>query len=349
MANPREPINDVQDVSRRRLLQTVSTAAVVGLQSALTRSKATAAVPSPGNSATGLMGPRPTKKLRMAVVGGGFGAHFYWHEHPDCEVTAISDLREDRQKILMENYRCTKAYGEFHPMLKDPNVDAVAIFTPPPQHVDDCVDVLNAGKHVVCAVPAAFTLEQCQKLVDTVKQTGLTYMQAETSCYSAGTMTAHKLAREGKFGTIYYTQGEYFHDVSDYHLGGKPTGIIFDAEGKRTWRWGFPVAKYPTHASGPIILVSDDPMTEVSCLGWGPKDIPYADNPYHNRFVNISFLAKTKRGNASRICVHHCMDTRRYLRARGILRYGHDLLGEKVRHSRTDVTRGREAGTRARR
>lgn len=195
-------------------------------------------------------------------------------------------------------------------MLKDTNVDTVAIFTAPTQHVAHCVDVLNAGKHVVCAVPAAFTLEECQKLVDIVKKTGLTYMQAETSCYSSGTMTAHQLARAGKFGTIYYTQGEYLHDVSDYHPGGERTGLLYDASGQRTWRYGFPEAKYPTHATGPIILVTDDPMTEVSCLGWGPTNSPYADNPYHNRFINVSFLAKTRKGNASRICIHHYLGSR---------------------------------------
>lgn len=306
MADSASTEKDVQGVTRRRLLQTVSTAAVVGIHSALGGSKATAASPTPAASPSALMGPRPAKKLRMAVVGGGFGSHFYWHEHPDCEVTAVSDLRPDRQKILAQKYRCDNVYGEFHPMLKDPKVDAVAIFTDAPLHVDHCVDVLNSGKHVVCAVPAAFTLEQCQRLVDTVKKTGLTYMQAETSCYSAGAMTAYKLAREGKFGTIYYTQGEYLHDQGGYHPGGKPDGLLFGPQGQHTWRYGYPPAKYPTHSTGAIIMVTDDPMTEVSCISWGPKNNPYADSPYHNRFWNVTFLAKTRAGNASRICIHNC-------------------------------------------
>jgi hypothetical protein len=219
-------------------------------------------------------------------------------------VTAVSELRDDRRKLLVERYHCNKAYGDFHQMLGDSNVDAVAMFTPAPQHVTDCVDVLNAGKHVVCAVPAAFTLEECQRLVDTVKKTGLTYMQAETGCYHAATMTAYNLARQGKFGTIYYTQAEYLHDMGDFHKGGKPTGLLY-YQGKRTWRYGYPPAKYPTHATGPVILVTDDPMTEVACLGWGPKNDPFADNPYHNRFENVTFLAKTKHGNSSRIAIQH--------------------------------------------
>jgi len=26
------------------------------------------------------------KKIRMGVVGGGFGVSFHWHEHPNCIV-----------------------------------------------------------------------------------------------------------------------------------------------------------------------------------------------------------------------------------------------------------------------
>ncbi len=32
-------------------------------------------------------------KVRIGVVGGGFGADFHFHEHPNCIVEAVSDLR----------------------------------------------------------------------------------------------------------------------------------------------------------------------------------------------------------------------------------------------------------------
>ena len=38
------------------------------------------------------------KKIRMGVVGGGFGTSFQWHEHPDCVVEAVSDLRPERRE-----------------------------------------------------------------------------------------------------------------------------------------------------------------------------------------------------------------------------------------------------------
>ena len=74
-----------------------------------------------------------TKIIRMAVVGGGFGASFYWHEHPYCNVTAVTDLRQDRRDILRDRYKCDSVYDSLEQMLKKANdIDAVAIFVPEP-------------------------------------------------------------------------------------------------------------------------------------------------------------------------------------------------------------------------
>ncbi len=256
-------------------------------------------------AAGALMGPREAKRLRIGMVGGGFGAAFPWHEHPQCEVVAVSDLHADRRHRMRERFRCNNVYQEFHPMLRDPQVDAVAIWTGAPDHARHVLDALNAGKHVISAVPAAMTLEECATLVETVKRTGLTYMLAETSCFHSATMSARRWRTEGRFGAIYYTQGEYLHDLGEFHPGGKPSGLLKDASGKPTWRYGFPVAKYPSHANGPIIFVTGDRAVAVAAIGWRLDNDVYRENPYHNPFINVTFLCKTAGGNASRIMIHH--------------------------------------------
>jgi predicted dehydrogenase len=279
-------------------------------QSTVTRrgflaSAGTAALTPAALAAGGLMGPRALKKLRIGVVGGGFGAAFFWHLHPDCEVTAVADLWADRRHSMRERYRTNNVYEEFHPMLKDPAVDAVAIWTAAPDHARHVLDVLNAGKHAISAVPAAMTLEDCQQLVDTVKRTGLNYMLAETSCFHSATMSARRMRMEGQFGEIYYTQGEYLHDLGDFHTGGKSSRLLKDADGKPTWRYGFPVAKYPSHANGSIIFVTGDRTASVAAIGWRLDNETYRHNAYNNPFINVTFFCKTMAGNASRIMIHH--------------------------------------------
>jgi len=63
------------------------------------------------------------------------------------------------------------------------DVDVIGVFTPAPLHVRHAVAALEAGKHVLSAVPAAMTLDECRLLMDTVKRTGLKYLIAEPSYY----------------------------------------------------------------------------------------------------------------------------------------------------------------------
>ena len=86
------------------------------------------------------------KKVRVGIAGGGFGTGFQFHEHPDCVVEAVTDLREDRRNKLMQVYRCSKSYESLEKMLFDKNLDAVFCATPAPDHLKHVTMTLRAGK-----------------------------------------------------------------------------------------------------------------------------------------------------------------------------------------------------------
>jgi len=234
-------------------------------------------------------------KIRMGVVGGGFGTSFYWHEHPDCVVEAVSDLRPERRQLLKDTYKCDKSYESLEKLILDKNVDAVSVFTGAPDHVRHSVACLRAGKHVMCAVPAAMTVEEGEELLDTVKETGLTYMMAETSYYHQSVISARKWYKEGKFGEIFYTESEY------HHPGLEP--LFFENE-KRTWRYGFPPMHYPTHCTSYLIGVTRERLTKVSCVGWGDDSQILKDNVYKNPFWNETAFFTTGKGNSFRVGIY---------------------------------------------
>ena len=233
------------------------------------------------------------KKVRIGIVGGGFGKAFYWHEHPDCIVEAVSDLRSDRRKLLMKTYKCDKPYESLEKLILDKNIDAVAVFTGAPDHVRHCVAVLQAGKHVICAVPAAMSLKEAEELRNTVEETGLTYMMAETSYYRQAAISARKFYNEGKFGQILYTESEYHHPHVEK--------LWFDKDGNPTWRHGLPVMLYPTHCTSFLIGTTGERLSEVMCLGWGDDSPALKGNAYNNPFWNSVALFKTDKGNAFRV------------------------------------------------
>ncbi|MDW8080265.1 MAG: gfo/Idh/MocA family oxidoreductase, partial [Thermoguttaceae bacterium] len=54
--------------------------------------------------------PPPERKIRVGIVGGRFGTSFQFHEHPQCVVAGVTDLRPERRKRLQEVYRCENVY-----------------------------------------------------------------------------------------------------------------------------------------------------------------------------------------------------------------------------------------------
>jgi predicted dehydrogenase len=244
-----------------------------------------------------------SKKIQLAVVGGNFGSSFFWHEHPNCVVTGVTDLIPARRERLQDVYHCKTAYQSLEEMLrKADDIDAVAIFSGAPDHFKHASMCLNRGWHVISAVPACLSLEEAEQLKDKVETTGLTYMMAETSYYRQPCIFARALYNQGVFGRLFYTEAEYYHDRGDLaQLASDKTSRFYMPDGSYSWRWGLPPMHYPTHATGFVVGVTQERIAKVSCLGWGTGDHRFiTDNSYKNPFWNESSLMQTSRGNMLR-------------------------------------------------
>ncbi|HPD13746.1 MAG TPA: Gfo/Idh/MocA family oxidoreductase [Planctomycetota bacterium] len=242
--------------------------------------------------------PKSDRKIRMGIVGGGFGSGFQWHLDPNCQVVAVSDLQPGRRAHLQRTYRCETAYESLEKLVLDAKVEAVAVFTGAPDHARHAIECMKHGKHVISAVPACLTLDEAAALKETKERTGLKYMMAETSYYRAPCIFARELYAAGKFGRFLYSEVEYYHHNVQRVGGAKATW-----QGKEiaNWRWGLPPMFYPTHSTGFHIGVTRERFTAVSCLGWGTPDDPMLkDNPYNNPFNNQVALFRCSGGNICR-------------------------------------------------
>lgn len=248
-----------------------------------------------GSARSVLPGPTAERKIKVGVVGGGFGRSFYWHKHPNSTVTAVCDLREDRLRAMVETFGTTNAYKDFRAFLKEGDMDAVAVFTPAPLHVWMATEAMKLGKHVISAVPAGMSIEECEQLIESVESTGLNYMMAETSYYRREIITCREWAEAGRFGTIHYAEAEYHHE------GLIP--LMRDDRGFPTWRQGFPPMHYPTHCTGMVIPVMQEHLTHVQAIGWGDDHEVLQTNPYENPFWNTTGFFRTSGGHSCRISV----------------------------------------------
>lgn len=244
------------------------------------------------------------KTIRMGVVGGGFGATFHWHEHPNCVVTGVTDLRADRRELLRKHYKCDAAYDSLEIMVKQAkDIDAVAIFSGATDHAKHVTMCMQRGWHVVSACPACMTIEEAAALKALKEKTGLKYMMAESSYYRQACILARNLYNAGEFGELFYTEAEYYHDRGDLTrlVTDRTSRFYHPKTGKRTWRWGMPPMHYPTHSVAFLVGVTKERVTKVSCLGWGTGDHPYlTENVYGNLFWNEASTMRTDKGHMFR-------------------------------------------------
>ncbi len=241
--------------------------------------------------------PFSDRKIKMGIVGFGacsFGAAFGFQDHPNVEIVAVSDLFPERRAGLAQACRCEKTYESLEKLIEDDSIEAVFVATDAPSHADHAIKVLNSGKHVACAVPAVYgSLEDAEKLFETVKKTGLLYGMFETSAFHDDLFAARKIYKAGGFGQMIYTEGEYYHYSAEM------------VPSYRDWRIGVPPQWYPTHSNAYYTCVTGNSFTEVSCFGHKSQLAPFqADaNAYKNPFGTETAIFKTSEGGLARMTV----------------------------------------------
>lgn len=247
--------------------------------------------------------PVSDRKIKVGIVGYGvcrFGALFEFQSHPNVEVTAVSDLFPDRCQQLAKETNCTKMYPSLEEMVKDDSIEAIFLATDAPSHARHAMLCLEHGKHVACAVPAVWgSLEDADRLYETVKRTGLKYMMFETSFYHADNHAMREIYKAGGFGKIVYAEGEYFGGPMDPEDFTNPEGKVKSYKG---WRIGSPPQWYPTHGTAYYVGVTGGSFTEVSCMGMPSHIERYnINNQYKNPFATEIALMRTNEGGMARM------------------------------------------------
>ena len=225
-------------------------------------------------------------KLRVGVVGLHRGSSFIqsFTTVTETEVTAICDVNEETLKAVAEENGIEKSFTKYEEMLE--NVDIVALGTPENLHVPQSIMALDAGKHVICEVTAAMSLDECYDLVRAVRKSKAKYMMAENCCYSKTNLLIKNMVNEGLFGEIYFGEGEYVHNIKFLH---------HDSQGNPTWRYYWQVGinrcNYPTHSLGPLLHWFNERVVTVCCLGTGVHT-----DPEHGMEDTVMMMCKTESG-----------------------------------------------------
>ena len=126
------------------------------------------------------------KQFNVAMIGLGFGAEFIpiYQAHPRANVAAVCRRNEAELTSAATSSASPSGSRSTKTCWPIPEIDYVHINSPIPDHAPMSLQALDAGKHVMCTVPMATTIEECDAICQKVADTGLKYMMAETVVYS---------------------------------------------------------------------------------------------------------------------------------------------------------------------
>ena len=259
-------------------------------------------------------------KLKVGIADLNPGNHgdIYakiFSAYSKTEVAAICEFGNlDYAKKIANEVGAKKIVSKYDDLL-ELDLDIIGVFTHGPSHVKHAIKAMEAEKHVLCNVPSAWTLDECQELINTVEQTGMKYMLAESACYNPFITYVKEKYETKKMGEIFYYQGAYFHD-----LGGPLTkwdhfSQEFEPDGyqqdkKYTWRYGWAPFQYLEHNSAPIIWVLNKQMKEVTAYGWGYNPEGFTEKygvewsePYSNPYTIEAGLFRLEGGAIAKISI----------------------------------------------
>jgi predicted dehydrogenase len=224
--------------------------------------------------------------VRVAVVGLG-----YWgpnlarvlHDHPDAELVAVCDRRDEAVARIARRYPSVKVTTSFADVLAADEIEAVVIATPVSTHHALASAALTAGKHVFVEKPLAASVAEARDLESRAIEAGRVLMPGHTFLYSPSVNCIRDLLRDGELGEI------YFVSMSRVNLG------LHQSDASVTWDLAphdFSILRYwldetPRHVTA----------ASRSCIFPGVPDVAFITLEFESgviSHVELAWLAPSK-------------------------------------------------------
>jgi len=155
------------------------------------------------------------RPLNFAIIGCGVIAPCHARciaELEAARLTAVCDLIEAKAQHLAETYHSlggepVAVYTDAAAMLRQPDIDVVAVLTPSGLHAELGMAAAGAGKHVIVEKPIDVTLEKAQALVQTCRAAGVKLCAISQHRFDFGLMALKKAVDEQKLGRLTFGSG----------------------------------------------------------------------------------------------------------------------------------------------
>ena len=148
-------------------------------------------------------------RLRVGVIGAS--ATYGWarnshlpalHALPDFDLVAVCTAHEDTARESADKFGAPMAFHDHRAMLRDADLDVVAVSVRVPSHHRLTMDVLEAGKHVYTEWPLGANLQEAEEMAELARTTGVRTMVGLQARASPVFLRLRELIQEGYVGQV---------------------------------------------------------------------------------------------------------------------------------------------------
>jgi predicted dehydrogenase len=133
--------------------------------------------------------------VRWGIVGPGRIASLVIKDFPyvdGAEALAVASRSSERAEAFASEHGLARAYGSYHEIMNDPEVDVLYIATPHPQHHAIALAAIAAGKAVLVEKTFTATVPGAEEIIDAA---GVTRSSRWRQCGPASSQQSWRLGR----------------------------------------------------------------------------------------------------------------------------------------------------------
>ncbi|MET8330156.1 Gfo/Idh/MocA family oxidoreductase [Streptomyces sp. NPDC005181] len=163
--------------------------------------------------------PEAGRDFGLALIGcGSFGAYVLdaARDIPGLRIVACADHDGERARALAERHGAAVC-ATVEEAVALPDVDGVALATPPAAHADAAITALRAGKHVFCEKPMAVTLADAARVKEEADRAPGVLVVDHVLRYNPILRMLQRLGEEGLLDAL--RRFAFENDASDEDLG----------------------------------------------------------------------------------------------------------------------------------
>lgn len=151
--------------------------------------------------------------INIATIGTNFITDGFIQAGQLCEdfnLCAVYSRTKARAKEYATKYNVSKSYDSLEALARDESVNAVYIASPTSCHAEQAIQMLKAGKHVLCEKPVASNSKELKAMMNAAAQSQRVLLEAIRSTFMPGfTAIKDNLHKLGKIRRVTFNYCQY--------------------------------------------------------------------------------------------------------------------------------------------